>query len=396
MDFSFSDDQRALQELAEQIFTGSADVDRVKAVEASTDRFDRALWHELAAADLLGVVIPERAGGLGFGVVELCLVLEQQGRRVAPVPLLSTLVGAAALAQFGAGDPQDQWVARVLRGDVVLSDAFAERGANNVLRSSVRAERAAGGGWTLHGTKIAVPAAHVADGVLVPAMTADDALTVFLVSPASDGVKLEHNETTNREIHSTMHLDGVTSGDDGVVGDVGNGRAVVRWAVDRLQIGNCALALGACEEALAMTASYVSGREQFGRPLSTNQGVAIRAADAYIDVECQRVTLWQAAWRLDAGLTVADEIDVAKYWAAEGGQRVVHATQHLHGGMGADVDYPVHRTFLWVKQLENVFGGGTQHLARLGQRIAAGAIASPAGRRDDGGVAVGGSGPDAR
>jgi alkylation response protein AidB-like acyl-CoA dehydrogenase len=98
--------------------------------------------------------------------------------------------------------------------------------------------------------------------------------------------------------------------------------------------------------------------------------VAIRAADAYIDIDCMRVTMWQAAWRLGQGVPARDEIDIAKYWAAEGGQRVVHATQHLHGGMGADIDYPVHRYFLWVKQLENMFGSGPQHLARLGRSIA--------------------------
>jgi acyl-CoA dehydrogenase len=376
MDFSFSDDQLALQELAAQIFTGSADVDRVKAVEASADRFDRDLWNDLASADLLGLLIPAAFAGLGFGTVELSVVLEQQGRRVAPVPLLATSVAAGAISEFGSNELQDQWLGRVMAGDAVLTDAFAERGANNVMSSSVSAARRAGGGWTLQGTKIAVPAAHVAAAVLVPAMTGPDALTVFVLPPATDGVRLERNETTNREIHSTMHLDDVALDDAAVLGRVGGGHEVVRWAVDRLQVGNCALALGACEEALAMTAAYVSGREQFGRPLSTNQGVAIRAADAYIDVECMRVTLWQAAWALDEGMPAADEIDVAKFWAAEGGQRVVHATQHLHGGMGADVDYPVHRTFLWVKQLENLFGGGIQHLARLGQRIAAEATAA--------------------
>jgi len=89
------------------------------------------------------------------------------------------------------------------------------------------------------------------------------------------------------------------------------------------------------------------------------------------------VTMWQAAWRLAEGLPAREEIDIAKYWAAEGGQRVVHATQHLHGGMGADIDYPVHRYFLWVKQLENTFGSGPQQLARLGRSIARSATTGP-------------------
>jgi alkylation response protein AidB-like acyl-CoA dehydrogenase len=217
-----------------------------------------------------------------------------------------------------------------------------------------------------------VPAAHIADAIVVPATT-DAGLTVFLVPTDADGIDMVWNETTAREIHCTVHFDAVELDDDDVIGAVGGGAEVVDWTLARVNVAHCALALGACTEALRMAAEYTSQREQFGRPLSTNQGVAIRAADAYIDIDAMRVTLWHAAWRLDEGLPAEDEVHVAKWWAAEGGQRVVHATQHLHGGMGADVDYPVNRTFLWVKQLENLFGSGPQHLAALGASIAANA-----------------------
>src|SRR5204862_3130584 len=102
----------------------------------------------------------------------------------------------------------------------------------------------------------------------------------------------------------------------------------------------------------------------------TFQGVAHKAADAYIDIEAMRVTLWQAAWLLSEGRDATNEVLVAKWWAAEGGQHVVHLVQHLHGGMGADVDYPVHRYFLWGKQLEDTLGGASATLARLGDVIA--------------------------
>jgi alkylation response protein AidB-like acyl-CoA dehydrogenase len=369
VNFDLSEDQTALAELAARVFEGSADVQRVKAVEASDDRIDRALWADLAAADLLGVALPEAHGGLGFGVLELCLVLEQQGRCVAPVPYVPTIVQAALpIAEFGSDELQERLLAAVVAGDVLLTGAYAQPGANDALWSSVRAEQH-GDAWTLDGTKIAVPAAHIADAILVPAET-DRGLSVFVVPTDADGIDLVWNETTAREIHCTVHFDAVEVDADDVVGAVGGGRDVVDWTVQRIDLANSAVAIGACTEALRMTAEYTSQREQFGRPLSTNQGVAMRAADAYIDIDCMRVTLWHAAWRLDQGLRARDEVHVAKYWSAEGGQRVVHATQHLHGGMGADVDYPVHRMFLWVKQLENLYGSGPQHLAALGERIA--------------------------
>jgi alkylation response protein AidB-like acyl-CoA dehydrogenase len=125
-----------------------------------------------------------------------------------------------------------------------------------------------------------------------------------------------------------------------------------------------------CEGALRATATYTSEREQFGRPLSTNQGVALRAADAYIDTEAMRATLWSAAWRLTEGLPAVEEVAIAKWWASEGGHRVVHSTQHLHGGIGSDIDYPLHRTFLWAKQLGDTLGASSQTLTTLGAELA--------------------------
>ncbi len=376
MDFTFSEDELALTDLAEQIFRGGTSVEQLKAIESTDDRFDRALWAQLAEANLLGVAIDDAHGGIGFAMVGLALVAQQQGRFVAPVPLVPTLaMGALPIAAFGRDALRDEWLPRVASGNAVLTAAFAERGANVTSRSSVRATNTPTG-WRLDGTKIAVPAMRVADAVLVPAAHDDGTLTVFLVDAHAAGLSRADSVTTNREIHATLTFDGVLVVDEAIVGAVGGGAEVVAFALERVNVANCAVALGACENALAMAAAYTSQRTQFGRPLSTNQGVAIRAADAYIDIDAMRVTLWQAAWRLDEGLDAGLAVEVAKYWAAEGGQRVVHATQHLHGGMGADVDYPVHRSFIWVKQLENVFGGGSQQLAKIGARIAAEARAA--------------------
>ncbi len=126
-----------------------------------------------------------------------------------------------------------------------------------------------------------------------------------------------------------------------------------------------------CAEALRLTAEFTKTREQFGVAIATFQAVGHRAADAYIDTEAVRLTAWQACWRLAAGLPAAEEVAIAKFWAAWGGQRVVHAAQHLHGGIGVDKDYPLHRYFLYAKHLELTLGGATHQLLRLGKMIAA-------------------------
>jgi acyl-CoA dehydrogenase len=138
-----------------------------------------------------------------------------------------------------------------------------------------------------------------------------------------------------------------------------------------------ATAAGVTRAALTMTAKYTSEREQFDKPLSTFQGVALKAADAYVDTTAIRATALQAAWLLDRtedGTTDSREAAAAvlsaAWWAAEAGQRCVHITQHLHGGMGADVTYPVHRFFLWGKQIELMVGGASALLAEIGDVVA--------------------------
>ena len=365
MDFTFSEEQDAVRDLATQVFEGHATPERVKEVERSEERVDRELWRALADAGLLAIAVPEEHGGSGLGLVELCLLLEQQGRRVAPVPLWPTLVlGALPIAELGSREQQQRWLAGVASGDVILTAALSEPGANDPLRPRTTATRESDG-WRLDGYKPSVPAGHVADRVLVPATTGDGELGVFLVDPAAPGVERTIAATTDRARVAHLELAGAPAEQLGA-GSLG----ATAWMLDRALVGLCAMQVGVAEGALRMAADYTSERQQFGRPLSTFQGVALKAADAYIDTEAMRVTLWQAAWRLTAGLDAMREVMVAKWWAAEGGQRVVHITQHLHGGMGADVDYPVHRYFLWGKQIEDTLGGASAQLARLGRALA--------------------------
>jgi acyl-CoA dehydrogenase len=373
MDFILSEEQQAIAELAGRIFEDQATPERVKEVEGGSDRFDRALWSKLAEANLLGIALPEDVGGSGFGIVEACLVLEQQGRWVAPVPLLPTLVmGAMAIAELGTPGQRTRWLPGVVAGDVVLTAALAEVGSGT-LGSGVTAtpDGAGSPAWRLDGTAMSVPAAHLAARVVVPARLPGGNLGAFLVDPAGPGVSRELARTTDREIVGHLSFARAPLEAEDVLGSADGGDRAVDWILERAMVGLCALQVGIAEQALRMAADYTSGRHQFGRPLATLQGAALRAADAYIDTEAMRVTMLQAAWRLSEGLDATDAVAVAKWWAADGGQRVVHTTQHLHGGLGADVDYPIHRYFLWGKQIEVTLGGASRQLARLGREIAA-------------------------
>lgn len=376
MNFDLSDEQQVVNDLAQQIFAGHASADRVKYVEREGEGFDCELWTELAASNLLGLCIPEEFGGSGFGLVELCLILEQQGRRVAPVPLwASVALGALPLAEFGSLAQCMSWLPRLVAGEVVLTSALSELGADDALRPSVTATRV-GEHWLLEGFQPTVPFAQQADMVLVPARQDNGRIGVFLVSPTAPGVHVDPVEVTNRQPAAHMVMSTSVSMFDRLGDDDANGEEQLSFMLERALVGLCALQLGVCSEAIAQTAQYVTGRTQFGKPLSTFQAVAHQAADAFILTEPMRVTMLQAAWRLTHGLGAQEEVLIAKYWASEGGQKVVHLCQHLHGGMGSDIDYPIHRYFLWGVQLETTLGAGSVQLARLGELIAQGALRS--------------------
>jgi alkylation response protein AidB-like acyl-CoA dehydrogenase len=143
----------------------------------------------------------------------------------------------------------------------------------------------------------------------------------------------------------------------------------VEWLLVRARVALCAVQLGVAHEALRRTAEYTTERKQFARPIGSFQAVAMRAADAFIDIECMRATLTLAAWRLSQGLPAEAEASAAKWWACRGGQRVVHTAQHLHAGIGSDSDYPIHRFYLWSKQLELSLGGASRQLEILGDLV---------------------------
>jgi alkylation response protein AidB-like acyl-CoA dehydrogenase len=369
MDFSFSEEQDAVKELAAQILDGQLGNDALKAFDKTDEPYDAGTWAEFAKAGLLGIALPESGGGAGLGFTEVALVLEQIGRAAAPVPYRATVVlGARPIAEFGTDAQKDALLPGVVEGESLLTAALVEFGTSPGKPSTTA--RPEGDGWRLDGSKLCVPIGLQADRILVPAATGEGTVGVFIVDPSATGVSQEALLTTSGQPETRLDLDGVIVGAGDVLGDPTAGAAIVEWMVEHATAAGCAAAIGVCAEALRLTAEYTKTREQFERPIATFQAVGQRAADAYIDTEAVRLTAWQAVWRLDQGLPATEAVAIAKFWTAEGGQRVVHAAQHLHGGMGVDRDYPLHRYFLWAKQIELTLGGGTQHLLELGKILA--------------------------
>jgi alkylation response protein AidB-like acyl-CoA dehydrogenase len=367
MDFLFSEEQDAIRELAREILAAEATRERIKAAEGSRDWIDLDLWKQCAEANLLGVAVAEQYGGMGMGFAELCVLLEEVGRATAPGPWHAALVsGALLLAEFGDEQQKSSWLPRIVAGDTLLVTALEDPRAGEAALQTTRA-RHDGAGWLLEGHERAVPFARRAEALLIPAH-ADDGVGLFLVGVDAAGLALESQVTSTGEPIFNVVLDRVRIGADARL--PGDGTAQLRWLWPRALTAVAALQAGVSQRALEITADYTREREQFKVPIGTFQAVQHREADAFIDLEAMRWTLWHAAWRLSQGLPAEREADVAKFWAADGGSRIANACIHLHGGLGSDVDYPIHRHFLWSKALELQLGGASATLARLGSGMA--------------------------
>ncbi len=323
-------DQQALVGLASDIFKGRTSNDQLAAVEVSETRTDGALWKELADAGLVGIALPEDVGGAGLGLVELCLLLEQQGRYVAPVPLWETGIAALAVAQ-GSSEQRAAWLPGVAAGTRTLALAASLSGPALTLTDTV-----------LVSSK--------ADGLVV---VTDEG--VFLAAaPAGAPVV-----TTNHSLAFDVDLAGL---------EVEPLAVEAAWLLDAARLGLAAQQLGIADAGVREAAQHLTGREQFGRSLATFQATSQQLGDAYCDVQAMRATLWQAVWALGKG-PAAKEVGVATWWATDAAERIEHVVQHLHGGLGADTTYPVHRRLLWTMRNNAALGGGSRQLQRLGKEL---------------------------
>ncbi|MER6627395.1 acyl-CoA dehydrogenase family protein [Streptomyces sp. NPDC000987] len=373
MDFTFTEEQQAAAEAARGVFAGVTP-DAVPSPSlvagAVAEDFDRALWARLAEADLLSLLLDAEYGGAGLDAIALCLVLRESAKVLARVPLLESSAAAAAVQVYGSDELRSGLLARAARGEVVLTVAANGRTGHDPAELAVTAMRD-GDAWVLDGTQTAVPWAHTADHIVVPARTADDRTLLAVLPRAHPGITIGEQVSTTGERLGELRLDAARI----AARDVVDADGAWERLRELLATGTCALALGLGERVLAMSAEYTGGREQFGHPVATFQAVAVQAADRFIDLRAMEATLWQAAWRIASGapgaLPASGDVAVAKIWASDGVRRIVQTAQHLHGGFGADVDYPLHRYHAWAKHLELSLGPAPAHEEALGDLLAA-------------------------
>jgi len=365
MNFLMTEEQGAIVEMATRVFADFCTDEKIQQFWSGAAAYDQALWQSLRDGGLTALILPEELGGSALGMTELCAVLECQGRHLGPVPLWSHQLAVAALARFASGAPKrPDWseLAEATRlATLSLEGLHSSRGLT--LHAEMTAD-----GWRLHGRAVAVPLAGQAAVAVLPAQT-PGGVRLFAVDLAQPGLekiggRLTHHEPAADLVIADLSLPTEAALDEEALG----------WLSPRVAACLAALQLGVAGEALKRVVAYTSERVQFGQPIAAFQAISQRTADCLIDVEALRSALWQLVWRLDSGLDAVGSAGVVKAWTCDTGHRVTHAAQHMHGGMGVDVSYPIHRYTYWSRAIEIATGGVSANLEALGQWLATPAL----------------------
>ena len=350
MDFDFSEEEQAISDLTQQIFEDKVTHEHLRSLTKSEKNFDRELWLSLAKAGVVGATIHQDFQGAGLSFLGATALLEKVGRYAAPIPALETIVmGALPIQEFGSESQKAELLPKIAEGELITTTAFIASDEVTIKEGRIS------------GSFNFVSFGLEADIILIPAATG-----VFIIKKSEDGISVEPRETTTGYSQAALKMNNVDAQQLGTV----SYEDFTTWLSLRIDSAICSIMAGACEASLDLASEYTKVRQQFDRAIATFQAVSQRAGDAYIDTEAVRLTSRQAAWRISAELPSAEQVAIARWWASEAGFRVVHAATHLHGGVGVDRDYPLHRYFLMARQLELTMGNSEEQLEKLGNLIA--------------------------
>ena len=373
MDFGFSQEQEMLRGTARKFFENECKSEFVRARMEEDAGVTPEFWKKLAEQGWLGLVYPEEFGGTGLGFVDLTVLMEEMGRAVMPGPFFSTLLAGLAINEAGSADQKKEWLGKLSDGHAKATLAWTEPSARWDAAGVTTAARGAGGGWTLSGTKLFVPDAHIADVFVVVARTSEgkrpeEGVSLFLVPRSAKGLSTKLLPTMDQ----TRKLGEVKLEDTPAVllGTKDAGWAPLERVIQRATVALCAEMCGGAQKVLDMTTDYAKIRIAFGKPIGSYQGVKHRAADMLVDVENAKSLTYYAAWAVDENVPEAAlAASMAKAYASDAYRKVSGAGIQLHGGIGFTWEHDLHLYFKRAKASEFTFVDATYHREKVAQLI---------------------------
>ncbi|MCL1038101.1 acyl-CoA/acyl-ACP dehydrogenase [Shewanella submarina] len=351
MDFALNEEQRAIEEMATSLFHDTCSDDFLRDFVERGDTSMDELWASCIETGLHSLYIPESAGGSGLGMTELMLVLQAQGSALGLVPLWRHQLAATVIAEYG--------------DEALMPTVLAAAEGGNLLSvadpsSSPISAKWHGDSLLVSGTVNALAEANRAETAVIK-VNLDGEIRLLALPIAAEGITLIEGVMTQGEKVADVECKQVTVPAVNLLAADASA-----WLQPRAIAALCAQQLGISEHQLKRTVEYISERRQFERQIGAFQAVQMTMADCRVALEALRSSLWQLVYRLDADLGCDSEALATAFQASEAGHLIGHKAQHVHGGFGVDITYPIHRYLYWSRAIRLALGGSGDTLAQLG------------------------------
>lgn len=379
MDIGFSEEQQLLRDTARKFLDSACATKFVREQMETEAAITPEFWSQIAEQGWLGINFAEDDGGIGLGLVDVVVLMEEMGRAVMPGPFFATvLLGGAAIREAGSPAQRQQYLPRIAEGTLRATLAATEHNPRWDASGITMAARGSAAGFTLSGTKLFVPDAHLADIVVVAARTRDgttleDGVSLFIVPKETQGfsVQLLPSIDETRKL-CEVRLDNVTVPQTALLGELHGGWPALARVFQAASVALAAEMCGGAQRVLDMTVEYAKLRETFGKPIGSYQGVKHKCSDMLVEIENAKSLTYYAAWAFDEHDAEAPlAVSMAKAYASDASRKVSNAGIQLHGGIGMTWEHDLHLYMKRAKANEVAFGDATWHREQVASLIGA-------------------------
>jgi alkylation response protein AidB-like acyl-CoA dehydrogenase len=377
MDIGFSEEQQLLRDTARKFLDAACTTKFVRERMATSEAMTPEFWSQLADQGWLGINFAEEEGGAGLGLVDLVVLMEEMGRAVMPGPYLATvLLGGAALREAGTPAQRQEYLPQIAEGRLRATLAAIEPNARWDASGIMMTAQPMRGGFSLSGSKLFVPDAHLADIVVVAARTRDgstmeDGVSLFLVPKDATGlsVALMPSIDETRKL-CEIRFNNVAVPQTSLLGELHLGWPALARVHDGAAVALAAEMCGGAQRVLDMTVEYAKLRVAFGKPIGSYQGVKHKCSDMLVEIENAKSLTYYAAWAIDGEQPDAPmAVSMAKAYASDASRKVSNAGIQLHGGIGMTWEHDLHLYMKRAKASEVAFGDATWHRERVAALI---------------------------
>jgi len=345
MDFHFTEEQKILQKTARDFLQSECPSSFVLEMEADEKGYREDLWRKMAEMGWMSLIIPEAYDGVGAGLLDLMVMLEEMGRFCLPGPFFSTVMGCLSILAGGSREQQEAFLPQIGAGNLIMTLALSEPASRRYdpFQVSVGA-KITDDGFRITGTKLFVPDAHVAAVLICPIRTSGESgsrngISLLLVDAGTQGIRLTPMPTLAGDKQFEVNFHDVAVPKDRLLGTLDQGGAILELVLQKGAVCKCAEMIGGAQRVLDMATAYAKEREQFGRPIGSFQAVQHHCANMLMDIEGSRYITCKAAWMLDQGIPCARQVSAAKAWTSEACKRVAGLGHQIMGATGYIIEH---------------------------------------------------------